>query len=195
MFKLRKFLLNTLGIFALVCGIIGLFLPLWPTTPFVLLASFCFVKAKNPKLNAWLLKSKTLGPYLQKKHGISMAYKMRTCMFMWSSLIFTIVLIDILWVQALLVVMGSGVSMHIFSIKTAQNFFEQPYTFKYNLTTILLCWMWIVPAITIANNTTVVVVLLTIGIGIFTLPTLIYAIVSKKSAEKIIDNNITDWRF
>lgn len=47
----------------LVLGAIGVFLPVLPTTPFVLLAAWCFSKSSR-RLHSWLLNHKTFGPYI-----------------------------------------------------------------------------------------------------------------------------------
>jgi hypothetical protein len=49
------------GALALATGIVGIFLPLLPTTPFVLLAAFCFSRG-SARLEAWLLAHPRLGP-------------------------------------------------------------------------------------------------------------------------------------
>lgn len=56
-------LLWTCGVLALVLGAIGVVLPGLPTTPFVLLAGACFVRA-SPRAHAWLLRNRTFGPLL-----------------------------------------------------------------------------------------------------------------------------------
>lgn len=53
------------GVVALALGAIGVVLPGLPTTPFVLLAGACFVRA-SPRSHAWLLRSKTFGPLLRE---------------------------------------------------------------------------------------------------------------------------------
>ena len=58
------------GSLALVLGIIGIFLPLLPTTPFVLLAAACFARSST-RVHNWLLAHKTFGPLIRnwRDHG------------------------------------------------------------------------------------------------------------------------------
>ena len=52
-----------LGILSLALGFVGIFLPVLPTTPFVLLAAYCFSKG-SPRLHAWILASPLFGPMI-----------------------------------------------------------------------------------------------------------------------------------
>lgn len=53
-----------IALVSLLLGTLGAFLPLLPTTPFVLLAAFCFSKSSE-KCHSWLLQHKLFGPMLQ----------------------------------------------------------------------------------------------------------------------------------
>lgn len=66
-----KSLYLTFGITFLVVGIIGVFLPLLPTTPFLLLAAVCFSRSSS-KFHNWLLSHKHFGPPIKdwNEHGV-----------------------------------------------------------------------------------------------------------------------------
>jgi len=53
----------TIGILSLALGFLGIFLPLLPTTPFILLSAYCFSKS-SPRLYHWLTSNKTFGPII-----------------------------------------------------------------------------------------------------------------------------------
>jgi len=109
------------GFLLVVIGIIGIFLPLLPTTIFLILASACFVKS-SPKANEWLKKNKFLGPYLknyQDKTGLTIKSKILTIIFLWLSIgISAFYLTNEFHIRILLLAIGAGVSIHIMFIKT-----------------------------------------------------------------------------
>ena len=51
------------GFFSLLLGAIGLFVPLLPTVPFIILAAFCFARS-SPRLEQWLVNNETFGPHI-----------------------------------------------------------------------------------------------------------------------------------
>jgi uncharacterized membrane protein YbaN (DUF454 family) len=58
-------LLFAAGVLSVVVGAIGLFVPVLPTTPFMLLAAACFVRA-SPRAHRWLLGTRTFGPMIRE---------------------------------------------------------------------------------------------------------------------------------
>lgn len=59
-----KYVLFLVGILSLTLGIIGIFLPLIPTTPFLLLSAWCFMKS-SPTLHAWMYRQPYMGKALR----------------------------------------------------------------------------------------------------------------------------------
>jgi uncharacterized membrane protein YbaN (DUF454 family) len=77
---LKSFLYVSGGWVCVGMAVIGAVLPLVPTTPFLLLASWCFYRG-SPRIHAWLHRSKWFGPTLddwQHYHGIRRSVKYRT---------------------------------------------------------------------------------------------------------------------
>ncbi|MDL2236031.1 YbaN family protein [Christensenellaceae bacterium OttesenSCG-928-L17] len=102
------------GFVALLFGAIGIFLPVWPTTPFVLLALGCF--SSVPKVQQKILQIKFFSDYYESyKHGVGLRRK-NVCgslVFLWSMLILSGVLVENLAVRILLAVVGAAVTAHI----------------------------------------------------------------------------------
>lgn len=63
--RVYSFLLLTLGCVFVGIGFIGIFLPVLPTTPFLLIAVWAFARS-SPRFHNWLLNHKTLGPYVRE---------------------------------------------------------------------------------------------------------------------------------
>jgi uncharacterized membrane protein YbaN (DUF454 family) len=66
-----------LGLLSVLLGFIGVFLPVLPTTPFLLLAAFCFARSSK-RLHLWLTEHKIFGPPIrdwQEKGAISVPAK------------------------------------------------------------------------------------------------------------------------
>lgn len=59
-----RYVCLAVGVVALALGIIGMFLPMWPTTPFLLLAAACFVRSSE-RLYTWLIEHERLGCYVR----------------------------------------------------------------------------------------------------------------------------------
>jgi len=61
---MTRVLWTSLGLASVIAGVIGVVLPLLPTTPFMLLAAFCFARS-SPRLQAWIESHPTFGPTIE----------------------------------------------------------------------------------------------------------------------------------
>ena len=62
--KLKRFFFFSCGSLSLILGTIGIFLPILPTVPFVLLAAFCFSRS-NERIHQWMLDHPYMGPFIK----------------------------------------------------------------------------------------------------------------------------------
>ncbi len=119
--RLVKLLLIIAGSFFLVIGIIGIFVPVLPTTPFLVLAAACYAKSSERFYN-WLINNKWFGSYIKnyrEKKGISLKHKIYTVSLLWVTILFSaFFLIKILWVRVILIIIAVGVTFHVLTIKT-----------------------------------------------------------------------------
>jgi len=105
------------GVIALVLGIIGAFLPLLPTTPFIILAATCFVNS-SPKVHDWLFRQPVIGDALrnwQRSKSISRSNKIQAISMMAISLVFIWLKVPQLWVCVLVTAMLVTVAGFIIS--------------------------------------------------------------------------------
>lgn len=120
--NLARYLYLVSGFLFVLLGIIGAFLPLLPTTIFLILASACFMKS-SAKANSWLKNNKWLGSYLrnyQDKTGLTLTSKILHIAILWISILFSaLVLTENLAIQILLFLIACGVTIHLITIKTA----------------------------------------------------------------------------
>ena len=111
----------TLGSLSLALGILGIFVPLLPTTPFLLLTAALYFRG-SPRLYDWLLSHKYLGPYIRnfrENKAIPLRAKIISITLLWSTMSYCIFyVVPYLWVKVILFLIASGVTYHILSFKT-----------------------------------------------------------------------------
>ena len=115
-----KFFLNILVTMFLLVGMLGVVLPLLPATPFLLLASACYVRGSET-LYRWLMNNKYLGPYItniRDKRGMPIKAKIITITVLWVSLLFSMYRLDSLLLDLTLFIVGIGVTTLILKLKT-----------------------------------------------------------------------------
>lgn len=110
-----------LGTVSLALGIIGIFLPLLPTTPFLLLTAALYFRG-SPRLYQWLLNHKCLGPYIRnfrENKAIPLRAKIISLLLMWGTMVYRIFfLIPLTEIKIVLFLVAVGVTWHILSFKT-----------------------------------------------------------------------------
>lgn len=120
---LLRVLVFAAGWLSVALGVIGIFLPVLPTTPFLLLAAACFLRT-SPRFYHWLISHPKLGKYLLyylNGKGIPKKAKVYTLLLMWFSLISTaFIFVPRLTVQIILPLVGIGVSIYILRLPTLE---------------------------------------------------------------------------
>jgi uncharacterized protein len=121
MFKKR--LLILLGTLSLGLGILGIFLPVLPTTPFLLLTAYCYLRGSET-FYARLMNHRILGSYIKnylEYRAISARAKAVSIIGLWVSLTASLILVALPVVRLVLVAVGIGVSAHLLILKTLPN--------------------------------------------------------------------------
>lgn len=117
---LRWILLLT-GFAAIVLAMIGVFLPILPTVPFLLLALGCFARSSE-RFYAWLIEHAHFGPlirpYLQGC-GIPRATKLKAISLVWISITVSVLFfLETLWLQMCLLAIALGVTSYLLYLPT-----------------------------------------------------------------------------
>jgi len=108
------------GTFFLMIGLIGIAIPLLPTTPFLLLAAACYLRGSRRMYN-WLLGNRIFGKYLKdyyEKRGVPMRVKIGSVIFLWCTIGLSIMIIGDLMISVVLLIVAAGVTLHIAFLKT-----------------------------------------------------------------------------
>ncbi len=111
-----RVLLVLAGTVSLTLGVIGIFLPLLPTTPFLLLSAACYARSSD-RLYSWLLDHSVFGNYIKdwrEGKGVPLRVKVLSI----ALLVLTIgysafFVIDNMAIKGLLIAIGAAVALHI----------------------------------------------------------------------------------
>lgn len=116
-FAPMKILFIVLGSLSLGLGILGIILPLLPTTPFLLLSATLFMHS-SPRLYDWLLNHKYFGVYIRnyrENKVIPLKVKVVSLSVLWLTILLSITTVcyNSLYIQLVLLLIAIGVSCHI----------------------------------------------------------------------------------
>lgn len=108
-----------LGTLFVIVGAIGVVVPLLPTTPFLLLALYFYLKSSF-KFAKWLLQHKLLGPYVRayySKEKIPRRVILNTLLLLWGTILFSLFFVAERWpLRFFLLLVAVGVTIHILQI-------------------------------------------------------------------------------
>ena len=108
------------GTVALALGVAGLFLPVLPTTPFLLLAAACYARSST-RLHDWLVNSRYFGEYIRDyrdRRAIKLRLKVFAIAMLWLAIGISILAVDLVWLRLLLAVIAVAVTAHLLSLRT-----------------------------------------------------------------------------
>lgn len=110
-----KALLAASGLLCVALGVVGIFVPGLPTTPFLLLAAWLFGRSST-RLHHWLLNHPRFGPFIrawQSGAGLERKMRRRILLTLWFGMGLSMLIIAKLWAVLLLSSIGSMVSLYI----------------------------------------------------------------------------------
>lgn len=120
--NIKKYVLVFLGSVSLILGMIGIFLPVLPTTPFLLLAAFCYMRSSR-RLYEWIINHKLFGSYIYNYmtyKAIPRRTKVIALLFLWCTLGISIFFVPSMIMKGIFPLIGIGVSIHLLKLKTLE---------------------------------------------------------------------------
>ena len=127
--NLKKGIFVVAGTISLGLGAVGVFLPILPTTPFLLLSAACYYKGSE-RMHRWLLSNKLFGSYIRnykEGKGISQMGKIFTLFLLWITICYSaLFMVNNYIVQIVLFAIAIAVTIHIMTLLT----FRKSQSFK-----------------------------------------------------------------
>jgi len=117
--RLKRQLLIITGTICVAIGVIGIFIPILPTTPFLLLAAACYLRSSQKFYN-WLMNNRWFGTYIRnyiEGRGIPVKVKLFTIVLLWVAISISIWLAANWIVTVILLIIAIGVTLHIVFIR------------------------------------------------------------------------------
>ncbi len=124
--KYNRFIRGTLivaGTFFLGLGILGIILPILPTTPFLLLSAACYSRSSN-RFYKWLIGNRWFGKYIsdyRSGKGIPIRAKIITVITLWATILFTVfTIVTHPILRLILFIIAISVTIHLLMTKNAK---------------------------------------------------------------------------
>ncbi len=120
MSDVRRITYIILGSFFVALGVIGMFVPVIPTTSPLLAAAF-FYSRSSPRFYNWLMTNRVFGSYISNYRaglGMPLRAKVTTLIILWLGIGVSMYLVSKMWVDVVLFLTAVGVTIHIVTIKT-----------------------------------------------------------------------------
>ena len=119
--SLRNYILTLIGFISLALGIIGIILPVLPTTPFILLSAWCFYHGSE-RFHDWIINHDYFGPIIEEYgdgEGMSKESKAKAIGMTWTAVLLTAVFIlDSVFMRAIIIVVAVIGTIFLLRIKT-----------------------------------------------------------------------------
>lgn len=117
----RRGIYFSVGATSVLLGVIGIAVPVWPTTCFLLLAGWCFARSSR-RAERWLHENRIFGRYLRdyREHGvISARVRRHSLVVLWGGIaISALLVLERLWLVALLLLVAAVVTLHLYTLPT-----------------------------------------------------------------------------
>lgn len=119
--SLLRWVLIGIGWISIAGGIVGIFLPLVPSVPFLLLAAVCFSRSSE-RFHRWLIEHKHLGPMVRDylaRGSIPLRAKVIAMAMVWTSFpVTTFLFVRAFWLKVLLMALATGVTLYLLYLPT-----------------------------------------------------------------------------
>ena len=120
---LKSYLFVVLGTLFLATGIVGIFTPVLPTTPFLLLAAACYLRGSQ-RFHRWLLHNRVFGSYIRnytEGKGLPLKVKLFTVTLLWVTIGISIWAVANWIITVILLIIAAGVTLHIALIRAKKD--------------------------------------------------------------------------
>jgi hypothetical protein len=116
-------LLVACGTVSVALGVLGVFLPVLPTTPFLLLAAVCYARGSE-RCHRWLLTNRLFGRYIRdyrEGRGVSLRHKVAALALLWLTIGYAVLrVVPTWWGKLALLGIAIGVTVHLVRMRTAK---------------------------------------------------------------------------